>query len=323
MPSSEELPRILRESLHELRAEDSERGPREEPSVVSPKSSTERENQFIHDAGEIEELRASLGIEGGVELPIEAEKELDRLTVSLVETEIPSEPDSGDDARRVERFSEATFDDLAKAQIDGASSTGSERQTIHEARIAFESAFPKGDRELPADYLERMLRTLEQLKTQLPEGYLEALQHEIQKAKGSPSRLRKIASVGVDFLPIVGPSKMLVEAARGKTFGGSGLTGWRRTLHGLEGGAFLVLDATGAGLAVSKGAKGSTLGAKAFTRSAAAARKAGLRPAVYRSLYRTGRTIARSPLLSKLVDESFQRILDYRRGRVAQEALAA
>ncbi|MFC1686974.1 hypothetical protein ACFL0L_00125 [Patescibacteria group bacterium] len=111
-------------------------------------------------------------------------------------------------------------------------------------------------------------------------------------------RLMKLAMEGVDFIPVVGPMKMLAESAAGKTLSGQKLTKFKRMFHAMEGATFLALDLTGIG-AVAKGAKASKL----ITRSSALMRKLGVARKAYIPIFKFGKFIARHPALAKVADK--------------------
>jgi hypothetical protein len=72
----------------------------------------------------------------------------------------------------------------------------------------------------------------------------------------APSSYSHIITNGVDFLPIVGSAKMLLEGVLGKQYGThKELIGKVRILHGVSGLVFLVLDATGIGAIASEAGK--------------------------------------------------------------------
>lgn len=111
-------------------------------------------------------------------------------------------------------------------------------------------------------------------------------------------RLLKLAMEGVDFIPVVGPMKMLAESAAGRTLSGAKLTKFKRMFHAMEGATFLALDLTGVG-AVAKGANASKL----ITRSSALMRKMGVARKAYMPIFKFGKFISRHPALAKVADK--------------------
>ncbi|PIR97243.1 MAG: hypothetical protein COT91_02410 [Candidatus Doudnabacteria bacterium CG10_big_fil_rev_8_21_14_0_10_41_10] len=165
------------------------------------------------------------------------------------------------------------------------------------------------------------------IKDQLPEGYL----REVNKTLKNPSagkdsewgkKLANIASSGLDFVPVMGPAKMLIEAGRGRTLHGTKLEGSKQAWHALEGATFLALDITGVGTAV-KGGKAAVIGSKFLTRAAAHAKVAGMSKAIYKPLFRFGLAVSRNPMLAKAVERGLGAIIKEREMRKAALALAA
>lgn len=77
-----------------------------------------------------------------------------------------------------------------------------------------------------------------------------------RKASTSPSNSTRMITNGVDFLPIIGSAKMLIEGVLGKQYGtNKELTGKVRILHGASGLLFLALDVTGVGAIASEAGK--------------------------------------------------------------------
>ncbi|OGE79134.1 MAG: hypothetical protein A2751_05860 [Candidatus Doudnabacteria bacterium RIFCSPHIGHO2_01_FULL_46_14] len=159
------------------------------------------------------------------------------------------------------------------------------------------------------------LGVVEKFKLAIPKESFDSTVKEIKQAEeaGDGGRLKKIASTGIDFIPVIGPAKMLVEAVKGKTLDGQKLSGWKRALHALEGGSFFILDMTGVGAIGTKAVKGSVLGAKILTRSAAVARTAGIGREIYAPLFKAGKMITRNKTLARLVDKTFDQFATKRR----------
>lgn len=190
--------------------------------------------------------------------------------------------------------------------------------SLHVIEPLIEEAISKSGRAFQeTDFAQNLKAIFEKIKSQVPGEYWEEVEQELRSLQAQPeiSRLKKIGSVGLDFIPVIGPGKMLVEAYKGRTLDGTRLEGWKRALHSLEGACFLILDATGVGAVATKATKGSLIGARLFTRSAALARELGLARELYRPIYKTGVAIKKNPVLSRLVDHTFDQILEQRRLR--------
>lgn len=136
------------------------------------------------------------------------------------------------------------------------------------------------------------------------------------------SRLYKFACGAADFIPVVGPAKMLAEAASGKTFGGEELTGWKRFLHGAEGLTFLAVDLTGFGAVatkLAKAGKGGLMSAKLLTRTAALMRVLKVPRTTYQPIFRSGAFLLRHPRLAQLATRGMNTVIKGRRLRLTQE----
>lgn len=71
-----------------------------------------------------------------------------------------------------------------------------------------------------------------------------------------PTKLAKVATNVVDFVPILGSGKMILEGLRGKQYGTDRvISGSARIIHGVSGAIFLPLDVTGIGALVSEAGK--------------------------------------------------------------------
>jgi hypothetical protein len=71
------------------------------------------------------------------------------------------------------------------------------------------------------------------------------------------SMTTKVITHGVDFIPIVGSAKMIMEGVRGKQYGtDKEIRGTARIIHTASGAVFLALDVTGVGALASEAGKG-------------------------------------------------------------------
>lgn len=146
-----------------------------------------------------------------------------------------------------------------------------------------------------------------------------AIKEEDPSAK---ARLYKFACGAADFIPVIGPAKMLVEAVAGKTLGGEQLEGWKRFLHGTEGLVFLAIDLTGYGAVATKlvkAGKSGLMAAKLITRTAALMRVLKVPRVVYRSVFNAGLFLARHPKLAQLATRGLMGIIKGRKLRLAKE----
>lgn len=312
----------FRETLRSLRGEaqpppDIETALNEEDAGFELDS--QAETQRLRDEEEIKAVRESLGLraekiqqkdgESGAKVEIEqsAEKELERLLSDVFEgrnleqatANFSQEVWTFISGKVREQFSPKTIETLDSlyrnekfiSEAVGRMKAGA---TTELAKVLL-GVFGKFKEHVPLDYFQEAM------------GQLGAEQ------KPGSSGLKTMASMGFDFIPVLGPGKMLIEAKNGKTLDGAKLEGWKRALHALEGGAFLILDLTGVGAIGTKAAKGSVLGAKIFTRSAAMARKIGLGREIYTPLFKTGKAITRNKTLAKVVDRTFDQFITKRR----------
>lgn len=86
------------------------------------------------------------------------------------------------------------------------------------------------------------------------EEYLDEL-HALVEAK--KKKVNTITTNLIDFVPVIGSAKMIVEGLRGKQYGTDHeIHGMHRALHAITGAAFLALDLTGAGVIASELGKG-------------------------------------------------------------------
>ncbi|MBP6948527.1 MAG: hypothetical protein KBC41_04170 [Candidatus Pacebacteria bacterium] len=88
--------------------------------------------------------------------------------------------------------------------------------------------------------------------------------------KEKTERLKRITTNVVDFIPIVGSAKMMIEGILGKQYGtDKEIQGLNRVIHTVSGTAFLALDVTGLGSLLSEVGKGALkIGERAIVRSA-------------------------------------------------------
>lgn len=114
-------------------------------------------------------------------------------------------------------------------------------------------------------HIEKAVHTFSKQDTQSAQSSVDTTVHLEAKAK----RVKRIATNIVDFVPIVGSIKMIVEGWKGKQFGtDKEIHGIPRMLHTGTGIVFLVLDATGIGAIVSELGKGVIkLGERTIVRS--------------------------------------------------------
>lgn len=136
------------------------------------------------------------------------------------------------------------------------------------------------------------------------------------------SKLYRFACGAADFVPVLGPAKMLAEATRGTTFGGDELHGWQRFLHGTEGLVFLAVDLTGFGAVatkLAKAGKGGLMSAKLLTRTAALMRVLKVPRNVYKPIFRSGTFLLRHPRLAALATRGLQAGIKERQARLTQE----
>ncbi len=160
----------------------------------------------------------------------------------------------------------------------------------------------KGLPDQAGDNLDRLVASVKQ---NLPSGYWETLAEEItalREGKADKGKLLRFGSLALDIIPFLGSAKMLTESMMGKTLDGQELTGWKRLLKGVEGGAFLALDLAGVGL-IGKITKAASPATKLFTSSAAAMRKMGVTPQVYRAVYKTGKFVSQHPAFARFLDK--------------------
>lgn len=123
-------------------------------------------------------------------------------------------------------------------------------------------------------------------------------------------KLKKLAIDGVDFIPVVGSTKMIAESAAGETLGGEKLSSFRRLMHGTEGSVFLAMDLTGLAPAAD-GLKA----AKLMSRSSALMRKIGLSEKIYKPAYKFGEFIGKHPTVAKVADRAVQYTAKRRKSR--------
>lgn len=167
--------------------------------------------------------------------------------------------------------------------------------------------------------VETMPDELKEMYAGVKENLSAAIKEKNPEAK---SKLFKFACGAADFIPVVGPAKMLLEAAAGKTLGGDKLSGWKRFLHGAEGAVFLAIDLTGYGAVATKLAKAGKSGAmaaKLLTRSAAFMRVLKVPRGVYKPVFNAGMFLLRHPRLGKLATRGLTSIMKGRKMRMVKE----
>lgn len=144
-----------------------------------------------------------------------------------------------------------------------------------------------------------------------------------EKDPNSKSKLFRFASGAVDFVPVVGSSKMILESFKGKTLGGEELKGWGRFLHGASGAVFLAMDCTGFGSIASEMGKGGEvtavkMGPKLITRTAAFLRSSKVSSKVYRPLFKFGRMLAKNPEMAKATSKGLDYMIKARKAKMAE-----
>ena len=168
-------------------------------------------------------------------------------------------------------------------------------------------AFEDGDIDRAATILNELIEEVkEKGADNISDDELKMLldvNEKVKKAKEAKSpeeksKWVKIASAGCDFIPVLGPIKMIYEAARGTTFGGEKLSGKKRILHMTEGIVFGLVDLTGAGVLLTKLGKGGRLAGRLVTRAGAFLRFKGL-PKQGKAVYKVGRAIIRHPKIDR------------------------
>lgn len=167
---------------------------------------------------------------------------------------------------------------------------------------------------LPEKIGDNLDDLITKIKAELPTEYKQLIEEGDLKKEGDRSKLVKFSSLALDVVPFVGSAKMLTESMRGKTLSGEELSGWKRAIHGLEGGAFLALDLVGVG-AVAKAVSPS---AKLFTRGAAYMRKMGVSREAYQVVYSTGKFIATHPALAKFLDKKVTHLIGLRSAKMVK-----
>ncbi len=191
---------------------------------------------------------------------------------------------------------------------NGALIKGDVKGAIASANKLLEQVEAAGLKDLPAATKAKYA----EVKAVLAEAVLE-------DDTGAQKKLYKLAADGADFIPVIGPGKMMVEAAIGKTLGGETLKGWKRFLHGTEGLVFTAVDLTGYGVVatkLAKAGKGSMLGAKLITRSAALMRVLKVPRSVYRPVFNTGRFLIKHPRLGAAATYGLNAIIAGRKIRL-------
>lgn len=143
-----------------------------------------------------------------------------------------------------------------------------------------------------------------------------------EKDPHAKSRLYRFACGALDFVPVAGPAKMLIEAAAGKTLGGEKMEGWKRFLHGAEGTVFLAIDLTGFGVVATKLAKAGKAGMMAprlMTRTAAFMRVVGVPRKIYKPVFKFGSFLIRYPKLGQAATKGLEWMTKARKTRLATD----
>lgn len=256
----------------------------------------EREGRPITD----DEIRQSLDQEeqeSGEPLPVDAKFEDD--DNPFAKTEVNPESPEAQTFLSVEQLKKEMQDAITEVGVALAEGdTGKAAEIAHQL---FERVEQAGKERLPEE--------VQAMYGDIRRNLLEAIKEKNPEAR---SRLFRFACGAADFVPVVGPAKMLVEASVGKTLGGEEIEGWKRLLHGTEGAVFLALDLTGVG---AVGTKGGKLAAKLGTRTAALMRALKVPRAVYRPIYKFGRMLVRYPKLGQAADRGIEWLLKARKLR--------
>ncbi|MDP3970233.1 MAG: hypothetical protein Q8P90_00895 [bacterium] len=270
-----------------------------------------------------------------LENPITAQDLQDQVTAEETET-----------GNTYEQFEPGEFD--SEISPDTLKNWGPEgfaesSSAIHGAINESGEAQKEGDIDKSIGIASKLIDSLEaSVKGSIPEEYKNVfndLRAKLSEAidEGSPAAkeaLYKFVCGACDFIPIAGPLKMLIEAVAGKTLGGDELKGWGRFLHGTEGLIFLAVDCTGAGAALTKGAKGVKVGGKGvyagaklapklMTRTAALLRYVKAPRKVYKPVFKAGTTLARHPKLAEIASKGVRAVAKTRELRRSALTTAA
>lgn len=196
-----------------------------------------------------------------------------------------------------------TIEECGEALLDGDIDRASQlvRDLTNRMESAGKSALPEDMRTMYEDVRENLEAAIK------------------EKDPAAKSRLYKFACGAMDFIPVAGPAKMIVEAAMGKTMGGDTLDGWKRFLHMTEGVVFTMVDLTGFGVVATKlgkaGKLGTHLAPRLLMRSAALMRALGMSRSIYSPLFRSGRTLMKYPGLAYAASRGLENIIKVRKSR--------
>lgn len=130
---------------------------------------------------------------------------------------------------------------------------------------------------------------------------------------------KELANDTVVFVPFAGPTVQVIDAIRGKELiGGKKLEKKERAWKAIEGSLFLALDCYTAGIGgdVAKG------GAKAVTRTAAYLRTLGAPRSVSKTVFKTGKFIAKNPKLVLLADKALDTVSTSRKSGKLKDKLS-
>lgn len=255
----------------------------------------------------IGEAQKAVAAEAGVTLPPEAlfapgEDPFEGTTIDQKSVEVQSLAAIEGMKQEMQSAVEETGKALAEGNVDKA--TGIAQNLFNRMEAA-------GVKEMPKE--------VQEMYTGVKDNLTAAIKEKDPKAK---SLLFKFACGAADFIPVVGPAKMLIEAAAGKTLGGDELKGWKRFLHGAEGLVFLAVDCTGfgaVGTKLAKAGKSGAMAAKLMTRSAALMRVLKVPRKVYGPVFTAGRFLVRHPRLGAIATRGMMSIIKGRKLRLVKE----
>lgn len=137
-----------------------------------------------------------------------------------------------------------------------------------------------------------------------------------EKDPAAKSRLYKFACGAIDFIPVAGPAKMIIEAAAGRTLGGDRLKGWKRFSHMTQGVVFTMTDLTCFGVVAKKlkdAGKLAHLAPRLLTRSGAIMRVLGMPRAMYSPIFKAGRSLFQHPELASVASRGLIRTFELRK----------
>ena len=197
-------------------------------------------------------------------------------------------------------------------------------ESLQAAQPAIEKALERNLAELKgSDAGQTLGEIYSTIEAALPPQYRAELKQEISalaQGQSNPGRLKELASTGLDFIPVVGPGKMLMESIKGQTLAGEKLTGWRRAVHGLEAGTFMIIDTlgkkSGSELGDRNAKKGSEFLSSLLDQSSELAQRAGLTERVSRPMGKAADVVKENPLLANLIDKGFSLLLNRRQQKL-------